>query len=69
MSQAYRDPDHYLLDLKARKAAIRAENDWIERQSIVAAREAVIKHTGCEVETAEYNSGTSTVRVTVKCRQ
>lgn len=67
--QAYRRPDFYLLDQKSMKAARRAENEWLERKAMMAAREAVEKHTGYEVETAEYNGRLRSVRVTVKCRQ
>lgn len=67
--QAYRRPDYYLLDQKSMKAARREENEWLERKAVLAAREAVVKHTGCEIETTKYNPGITTVRVTVKCGQ
>lgn len=66
--QAYRRPDYYLLDQKSMKAARREENEWLERKAVLAAREAVEKHTGCEIETTEYNSRIPMVKVTVKCQ-
>lgn len=62
--------DHYsvyILNAFTAGLAGRSEKGLLERQSMIAAREAVEKHTGCKVEAAEYNSLLTMVKVTVKC--
>jgi hypothetical protein len=40
---------------------------WATPEVMTAAREAIEKHTGCKLRSAEYNSRLTMVKVTVKC--
>lgn len=40
---------------------------WATPAVMTAAREAIEKHTGCKLRSAEYNSRLTMVKVTVKC--
>ena len=40
---------------------------WATPEVMTAAREAIEKHTGCKLRSAEYNSRLTMVKVTVNC--
>ena len=42
---------------------------WATPEIMTAAREAVEKHTGCKLRSAEYNSRLTMVKVTVQCSE